>query len=68
MTRHNVILPLEGLAGASVKDIAREMIAVSKRLDVAVSLNMNGTRLLAFPTSTMAELQQDYEQQLRSAA
>ncbi|MFS0736917.1 hypothetical protein ABC347_07695 [Sphingomonas sp. 1P06PA] len=67
MSRYNLILPLEGLAGSSVKDIARDMIAVSKRLDIPVSMNMNGTRLLAFPNSTMAEIQRDYEAQLESA-
>ena len=52
------------MAGGSVRDIAREMIATAKRLDIPVSLNMNGTRLLVFPTSTMAEIQRDYEAQL----
>ena len=46
---------------------AREMIATAKRLDIMVSLDMNGTHLLALPTSTMAEIQRDYETQLRIA-
>lgn len=67
MSHWNVILPLEGMPGSSVQDIAREMIAVAKRLDLMVSLNMNGTHLLAVPTSTMAEIKRDYEAQLGRA-
>lgn len=62
--RYSIILPLEGLAGSHVEDIAREMIATAKRFDMPVSLAMNGTRLLAFPNSTMAEMREDYETQL----
>ena len=71
MTRRHpsaLILPLDALAGSSVKDIARDMIATSKRLDLPVSLDMNGTHLLAFPDSTMAEIGRDYETQLERKA
>ncbi len=67
MTRRHpftLILPLEALAGSAVQDIARDMIATAKRLDLPVSLDMNGTHLLAFPDSTMAEIRRDYEAQL----
>lgn len=67
MTSRNVILPLEGMPGSSVKDIARDMIAVAKRMDIMVSLNMNGVHLLALPSTTLAEIQRDYETQIRSA-
>ena len=55
------------MPGSSVKDIARDMIAVAKRLDLMVSLDMNGTHLLALPSSTMTEIQRDYEAQLQCA-
>lgn len=65
--RCNIMLPMEGMAGSSVKDIARDMVATAKRLDLAVSLKMNGTFLLAFPDSTIGEIKADYETQLDSA-
>ncbi len=65
--RHAVILPLDGLVGSSVQDIARGMIAAAKRFDMPVSMAMNGTRLLAFPESTMKDLREDYERQLMAA-
>ena len=64
MTRTTLILPLDALVGSPVKAIVRDMIATSKRLDLPVSMALNGTRLLAFPTSTMAEIRRDYEAQL----
>jgi hypothetical protein len=67
MSERNVILRLEGLAGSAVKDIAADMQSVSDRLALPVSLDMNGTHLLTFPGSSVAEIKRDYEQQLRSA-
>ncbi len=67
MIRHNVILRLEGMAGASVKDIGADMQARSDRLGLAVALDMNGTHLLTFPGGSVAEIRRDYETQLRSA-
>lgn len=61
-----LILPLDAIAGSSVKGIARDMIATAKRLDIAVSMSLNGTRLLAFPTSKLMDLQLDYDAQLAS--
>lgn len=61
---HAVILPLEGNASSLVQDVAKGMIAAAKRFGMPMSLGMNGTRLLAFPTSTLAEIRRDYEAQL----
>lgn len=65
--RHNIIVPVEGFAGSSIRDIGRDMIDLSVKLDAPVSCGVNGTRLLAFPTSTMKELQADYERQLHAS-
>lgn len=64
MTERHVILRLEGLAGSSVKDIATDMQSVSDRLGLAVSLDMNGTRLLTLPGMSVGQIQRDYEAQL----
>jgi hypothetical protein len=64
---HNVILRLEGMPGASVRDIGRDMQATSDRLGIAVALDMNGTHLLTFPGGTVTAIRKDYETQLRSA-
>lgn len=67
MTRHNLILPLEGMPGSTVKDIARDMQAAADRFGMMVSLDMNGARLLAVPGGSVADIRKDYEAQLRSA-
>ena len=64
MKRYNLTLPLEGIAGSSVQDVAADMIKAAKRFDMGVTLNMNGAHLIAFPDSTVASLRADYEAQL----
>lgn len=66
MSERTVILRLEGMPGAPVKQVAAEMQSVSDRLLLPVSLDMNGTHLLTFPGRSVAEIKRDYEQQLRS--
>ena len=40
------------------------MIAAAKRFEMPVTLDMNGAHLIAFPTSTLADIRRDYEAQL----
>lgn len=67
MTERNVILRLEGLAGSSVKDIVTDMQAVSDRLCLPVTLDMNGAHLLTFPRMSVARIKRDYDAQINSA-
>ena len=64
--QYAVIVPLEGLAGSHITDVAAGMISLAKRFGAPVSLDMNGARLLVFPNSTLWEVRQDYEAQLQS--
>ena len=67
MILSNLILPLEGMAGSAVKDIAADMQTAADRFGMMVSLDMNGTHLLAVPGGSVADIKRDYEAQLRSA-
>jgi hypothetical protein len=68
MSERNVILRLEGFAGSSVKETAKDMQSVSDRLALPVALSMNGAHLLTFPGMTVASIKQDYEVQISRGA
>jgi hypothetical protein len=51
-----LMLKVEGLAGSSVEECAREILELSKKLDVGVELSFNGTLMFTWPHMTEEEI------------
>ena len=63
-----LVLTVEGIAGSTAQNIARDMIALSVQLDLMVTCNVNGAMLLAVPSSAGADLELQYKREVPDAA
>ena len=57
----NLVMKIDGIAGSSPKQVASDIVKLSKRLGVMVSTNFNGINMIATPVSSVNKILKEFE-------
>lgn len=60
----NLSIKVEGIAGSDIKEVCEEMIALSMRLQVMVTVNFNGIHLNALSGDDATVMVSEYHRQI----